>query len=228
MPKVTLLEPQKKTLRLRSGQSPRRFNIYLDGKFAFGADEDTVVKFRLVVGKEIDEGDLDKILLETEVGKLMGKMYGLLQIRLRSEKEIRDYFRRKNQVARVKSQEEISDLLIDKVVENLKQKGLINDLEFAKAWVESRRRSKKKGLMVIKSELFQKGIDREIVDEVTRVESLESSEEDLAKEALEKKARVWKNLKGMEFKKKATEFLMRRGFEYSISKEVVEKFLEKE
>lgn len=218
--KITLVELQKK--------NKGRFNIYLDGVFGFGADEDTVVKFRLVEGKEINSSDLDKILLETQVGKLMGRMYSLLQIRLRSEKEIRDYFWRKNQVARVKSLEEISDLLIDKVIENLKQKGLLNDLEFAKAWVQSRRRSKKKGLMVIKSELFQKGMDRDVIEEVMSDELGVMSEAQIARDALEKKVRVWKNLPKMEFKKKAIEFLMRRGFEYSTVKQVVEKFLEKE
>ena len=56
MPKITSVEPQKKNLR--------RFNVYLDGEFAFGADEDLVVNKRLVVGKEISKEDLEKILFE--------------------------------------------------------------------------------------------------------------------------------------------------------------------
>lgn len=218
--KITLVEPQKK--------NKSRFNVYLDGVFGFGADEDTVVKFRLVLGKEIDPSDLDKILLETEVGKLMGRMYNLLQIRMRSEKEIRDYFRVKNLESRVKGREEVGELLIEKVIENLKQKGLINDLEFAKAWIESRRRSKQKGTIALRAELFQKGISREIIEEVTRVEGLESSEAQLAAQALEKKSRMWRNLPEMEFRKKATEFLVRRGFEYQVAKEVIDNFLKKE
>lgn len=218
--KITSVESQKK--------NSQRFNVFLDGKFGFGADEDTVVKFRLVLGKEISQEDLDKVLFETEVGKLMGRMYNLLNVRLRSEKEIRDYLRNLNFKKKVKDQEEISEVVVDSLIENLKNKELLNDEAFAKAWVESRRRSKKKGINVIKMELFQKGVSREIIEEVVSSQQSVVSEGDLAKEALEKKARVWKNLEKQEFKKKATEFLVRRGFDYSTAKEVVENFLSEE
>ena len=39
--------------------------------------------------------------------------------------------------------------------------------------------------------------------------------------------RVWKNLKNLEFKKKAYEYLMRRGFEYEVVKEVIENLIKK-
>ena len=208
--KITQVEPQKK--------NPKRFNLFLDGEFAFGADEDLVVNRRLVVGKIISAEELDKILFEAEVGKLMEKMYRLWNIRQRSEREIRNYFR-------IKGKEEISQLAIDALVETLKKKGMVNDLEFAKAWVEARRR-KQKGIRAIKAELFQKGIDKEIIEEALRLIDTRSgqvSEEDLAKLALEKKLKYWKNLPALEFRKKAFEFLMRRGFEYDVVKEVVEK-----
>lgn len=206
MPKVTSVEPQKK--------NPRRFNVYLDGEFAFGADGDLVVERRLVVGKIIAPEDMEKILFEAEVGKLMEKMYRLWSIRQRSEKEVRDYFRIRKR--------DISDLAIDALVENLRKKGMLNDLEFAKAWVEARRKSRQKGIRAIKAELFQKGIDREIIEEVVSQESL-VSEEDLAKQALERKMKYWKSLPPLEFRKKATEFLMRKGFEYEVIKKVIDK-----
>jgi len=213
--KITSVEPQKR--------NPKRFNVFLDGEFAFGADEDLIVNRRLVPGKVLDTSDVEKLLFEAEVGKLMEKMYRLWNIRQRSEKEVRDYFRIKNYESRIKGRDQVSQLAIDALVETLKKKGMINDLEFAQAWVEVRRNSKKKSIRAIKAELFQKGIDKEIIEEVTRVESLESSEEDLAKLALEKKMRIWKNLEPKKLRQKAIEFLLRRGFEYDVAKEVVEK-----
>src|SRR3989344_1016686 len=223
MPKITSVEPQQK--------NPKRFNILLDGEFVFGADEDLVVNNRLVVGKELSASDVEQLIKETEGGKLMERMYHLFSIRARSEKEVRNYFRIKNQESRIKEKEQVSDLVIDQLVENLKRKGMINDLEFTKAWVESR--SRKKGLRVIKQELFQKGIDREIIEEVisgqrAHTESGEGySEQQTAEKLLEKKMRVWKNLKNLEFKKKAYEYLMRRGFEYEVVKEVIENLIKK-
>ncbi len=206
MPKVTSVELQKK--------NPRRFNIFLDGQFAFGADEDLVVNRRLVVGKEILPEDLNKILFEAEVGKLMEKMYRLFGIRQRSEKEVRDYFRIKLR--------ETSQLVIDATIDSLNKKGLVNDEQFAKSWVESR--SKKYGVNRIRQELFQKGIDKEFIDEAVGG----ISNEEIAEKALEKKLKNWKNLKPWEFKKKAYDFLMRKGFEYEVVKMVIEKSVKKE
>ncbi len=217
MSKITSVEPQKK--------NARRFNIFLDGKFAFGADEDLVVERRLVVGKEILPEDLEKIIYEAEVGKLMERMYGLFNIRDRSEKEIRDYLRRVSFKRKIKGGEEIGELAIEQLINKLKQKDLLDDEKFAKAWVESR--SKKYGINRIKQELFQKGIDKEIIEEVTRVKNLESSEETAEKQLI-RKIKNWKNLKPMEFRRKASEFLLRRGFEYSLIKIVVEKIIKKE
>lgn len=219
MSKITEVVPQKK--------NPKRFNVFLDGEFAFGADEDLVVNRRLVVGKIITPEDLQKILFEAEVGKLMERMYRWFVIRQHSEKEVRDYFKIKNQKSKVKNEETISSLVIDATIETLKKKGIVNDLEFAKAWVEARRKSKQKGVRAIKMELFQKGIEKEIIEEVISSQSSVVNEEDLAKLALEKKMRVWKSLEPQEFRQKATEFLLRKGFEYEVVKRIIEKFREK-
>lgn len=224
MPRITSVEAQKRTLRLRSGQGPRRFNIYLDGQFGFGADEDLVVEKRLVVGKQLDNSELEVILFEAELGKLMERMYRLFGIRMRSEKEVRNYFRNLNFKRKIKDEEEISELVIDELVEVLKRKSMIDDEAFAKAWVEARRRSQQKGKRALMGELLQKGVDRHII-----VAALEENENDsqLAQQAMEKKIKAWKNLSKLDFRKKATEFLLRRGFDYSVVKDVVEKFMRK-
>ena len=214
--KITSVEPQKK--------NRKRFNIFLDGIFAFGADEDLVVDRRLVIGKEITPPDLEKILKETEVGKLMERMYGLFNIRTRSEKEIKDYFRMLSFKRKVKGDEEISNMVVDNIIEKLKKKGMVDDLIFARSWMEAR--SKKYGINRIKQELYKKGINREIIDEIVGGEGLENVEL-VAQKLLDKKIGRWKNLKPMEFKKKAYDFLLRRGFEYELVKGIVEKELKK-
>ena len=183
-----------------------------------------MVNRRLLVGKEISLEDLPKILFETEVGKLMERMYALFGRRQRSEKEVKDYLRNLSFKRKIKDKEELSDVVIEAVIETLKRKGMVNDAQFAQSWVEARRKSKKKGLNALKSELYQKGIARNVIEETLEGQTSES-EEKLAKEALEKKMRVWKNLEKLEFKKKALEFLVRRGFSYDVAKDVVDSFL---
>jgi len=219
MSKITEVVPQKK--------NPHRFNIFLDGEFAFGADEDLVVEYRLVLGKIIEQGLLEKLLFEAEVGKLMERIYRLFSVRARSEREVYDYLKNLSFKRKIKGKEVISDTVAVFLIEKLKRKGLINDMEFAKAWAEARRKTRQKGTRAIKAELFQKGIDKEIIEEVVSRESL-VSEEELAKLALEKKMRVWKNLDPQKLRQKAIEFLLRKGFEYDLVKGIIEKLREKE
>lgn len=148
--------------------------------------------------------------MPTQIQKLLQRVYKLLSIRPRSEKEIRDYLERK------KAQKP------DEIIEKLKEQDLVNDERFAREWVEARK--KKKGKIAIKLELSQKGISKEIIEEVL---SLVINEEPVAKDILEKKIRHWKNLSNLEFRRKAIDFLMRRGFEYEVAKQVVENFLQK-
>ncbi len=154
--------------------------------------------------------------------ELLQKLYRLFSIRQRSEKEVIDYFGSKNYELKILGKQQIDQNTIDWLIDTLKQQNLINDLEFAKNWVEVR--SKKKGLKVIKYELLQKGIDAEIVSSVMN-QILGAEEQKTAEYLLEKKMRIWKNLPILEFKKKAYEFLMRRGFEYEVVKEVVDKII---
>lgn len=159
----------------------------------------------------------------TAASKLIERLYKLFSIRGRSEKEIRDYFRAKNYKLKLKDKEQISTSLINSVIQKLKEQKLLDDQEFARAWMESR--SKKYGKNRIKQELFQKGISKEIIENVLNDGA---DEEKLAEQTLEKKFRIWKNLPTLEFNKKAFSFLMRRGFEYDVVKSVVEKYIKKE
>lgn len=226
MLKVTSVEPQKSSKgRSASGRNPKRFNIFLDGQFAFGADEDLVVEKRLVVGKELTTSDVEQLIKEIEVGKLMERMYRLFSIRQRTEKEVRDYLKNLSFKRKLKGQEEISAFIIDTAVQLMKRKGMINDEDFARAWVEAR--SKKKGKIAIKAELYQKGIDREIIENVMGDGLIIHDEQETAGRLLEKKIKAWRKLPEIELRKKSYEFLLRRGFEYDIVKDVIENLIKK-
>jgi len=155
----------------------------------------------------------------------MERMYGLFNIRQRSEREVKDYLKNLSYKRKIKGDEEIPPIAIDLLIEKLKQKGLLNDEEFAKAWVQAR--SKKKGLVVIKGELFRKGIDREIIEQVTGEESLGSRQQIVAEQLLVKRWDRFKNLPSLEKRKKSYDFLLRRGFDYEMVSEIIEKLIKK-
>lgn len=153
--------------------------------------------------------------VEPQVKKLMERIYRLWNIRPRSEKEVRDYLKRFS----------VSSFIIDTIVERLKQLKLLSDEEFAKAWVESR--SKKRGMQIIKKELFQKGISKEIIEAAINYQLSSPSgthrQEEVAEGLLQKRLPRWRSLPLLKQKQKAYQFLLSRGFNCDLVKAIVEK-----
>lgn len=200
--------------RLKAQKNQKRVNVYLDGRFAFGLDADYLVKTGLKVGQELKKKEVEKLVFEGEFQKFYDRCLRLLSDRPRSEKEIRDYLKKKKAFPS----------LIEKIVEKLKKLKHLDDLEFAAWWVEQRAEFRPRGKWALRSELFKKGIKRELID---RVLEEKVDEVLLAKKAAEKKNKVFSKLKGFEFEKKMGAYLNRLGFSWEVVKKVLEEMKKK-
>lgn len=209
MPQITDIKPQKSSKgRLASGQ---RFNIFVDEKFAFGLDADTLVKSGLKINQEISQQEIDKLIKENEFGKVYERVLKIFSYRPRSEKELHDWFVRK-QIG-----EEIQKMILRK----LKNFGYLNDEEFAKWWIEQRVTFKPAGKRLLTMELRQKGVSRELIAKLLDCYIDKDQERGLAQKVVEKKLKAWQNLSKEELKKKLAGVLARRGFNWETIKEVV-------
>lgn len=112
--------------------------------------------------------------------------FHFLSFRSRSEKEMRDYLTKKEV------------LEIDETIEKLKELDFINDQKFIQEFVDSRSKNKPKGKKALIIELKRKGI---------KVNDLDINEDELAKEAL--------NRKNFRDKERAQRFLYSRGFSWN-------------
>jgi regulatory protein len=130
-------------------------------------------------------------------------------VRPRSEKEIRDYFRRKK----------VHESLHEKLFEKLKHFELIDDEKFAKWWVEQRQAFKPKPKRILIQELRIKGIDKGIIDEVLGEEVVD--EEKMARELIAKRSYKWKNLPAREARQKISQYLAGKGFGWDVIEKVV-------
>ena len=145
---------------------------------------------------------------------LLDKAYFFLKFRPRSEKEVRDYLYKKIS-NKLWSREDA-----EKIIENLKGRGLIDDAKFVDWFIRQRLALKPKGERVLRRELRQKGIEDELVDRYFSKNSL--NEEGLARQILEKR---WPRLIGLSKRKrfeKAARFLMSRGFSFDLTKKTIE------
>ena len=169
------------------------------------------------------------------------KFYNLalrfLSYRPRSEKEVRDYLKLKTshfaKASRDKQNSESGtenniELLINKVIEKLKEKKFINDEEFAKGWIESRLKFKPRSMKLIKFELRHKGIDDELIDRLIHdSEFIIQNDLESAKKLVEKRIGRLKGLGKQEVYQKLGRFLASKGFDWDTIKKVIDEVLGK-
>jgi len=197
--KITGLKVQKK--------NPNRVNVYLDGEFAFGLSRITAAW--LEIGLPLDEEKILELQSEDEAEMAYQKAIHFLSYRPRSRREIMDNL----------SKHDYSMEASGKVVERLEQQGLVDDDAFAKTWVENRSEFRPRGRRALRMELRQKGIEPDLIDSV-----LEDLDEDcLAYRAAIKQSRKYMDLDWQDYRKKMIAYLARRGLNYGIAADVVQK-----
>lgn len=153
--------------------------------------------------------------MDEQYKKLLGATYKYLSFRQRSEKEIRDYLKKKK----------ADNLLAEKIIDSLKRQKFLNDEEFARAWVESR--SRNKAWRVIKLELKQKGISDEIIMNYDLRTKNQGQDKESALNLAQKRAERLKNEPFQKAQEKLFRFLSSKGYNYDTIKEVVDKILSK-
>lgn len=110
---------------------------------------------------------------------------------------------------------------VDKVINHLIELKFLDDKAFIDYLVNSRTKTKVKGIYAIKQELNRFGVDRELVDEY--FSKTEINEEELAEKILTSR---WPRLKSLPKQKrfeKALSLLQRRGFNYEVCRKIIEK-----
>jgi regulatory protein len=195
--RVTALEPQVKR--------PNRFSLYIDDHFCMGLSVFVAAGVR--VGQEMERADLEKLLAAQQLEEARDKALSFLEVRPRSVQEVR------RRLASKGYPEEI----IKQVLERLTDVQLVGDRDFAKFWVENREGFKPRSKRALQYELRQKGIASE---EITRAVK-KVDEPDSAYRAAHTKAMRWKDLDAKTFREKLSGFLARRGFDYTVTRNAV-------
>ncbi len=195
--RITALKVQKR--------NPQRVNIYLDGVFVFGLARITAAW--LQVGQELSDEKIAELLSADGSEVAFQKALRFLENRPRAEAEVRRRLR----------EHKIPDEVIDPVIERLRRGGLIDDARFAKEWVENRSTFRPRGRRALAMEMRQRGLPGETIQEaITDVD-----EDALALQAARKQARKLQDLEWLDFRRKLSSFLARRGFSYATIAPVV-------
>ena len=110
---------------------------------------------------------------------------------------------------------------IDGAIDKLRAQRYVNDLDFARYWIEQRAHFRPKGDRALVSELINKGVARETIDAALGDLPAES-EVDRARRAIARALARWETFTPAERKRKIHAFLAARGFDYDVIEEIID------
>jgi regulatory protein len=194
--KVTKIERQKK--------DKKRYSLFVDDKFVLGISQETLANLGLKAGDKIDNDRLNDIERKENISQAKEFALKLLSFRPRSKKELKDRLKKKAFVGEV----------IEQTLDRLEELNLIDDQKFASMWVEEKLKYRPTGRRVLERELYLKGIEKDIIQEVLDEVYSGLDEKELALKILEKKKKQYAKLDEDVAKRRINNLLLRRGFSY--------------
>jgi len=228
----------------QSVHDENRINVFVDGEFSFSLDLAQIVDFHLKIGKALTDAEIKELKHASTFGKLYNQTLEWALMRPRSIKETRDHLiqrmiklnidnRRRaenrerikndlnfkelarNHKVRTKARDTFGENDIELVIGRLTEKGYLDDRKFAVWFIENRFAKKGVSNLRLHQELVKKGINPELIDEL-----LENSPRD-EKEEIQK---VIQKKGPKSDTQKLLGYLMRHGFSYDLSRELVEAY----
>lgn len=196
-----------------------RLNIYIDGKFFCSLALSQVVDLKLKIGRVLTDEELVELKRASEFGKLYQRALEYALLRPHSQKELRDYLKKKtlSRTIRVKNKktgeyqtklkEGFDASLVEPVLARLIERGYVDDERFARLWVENRSVRKGVSQKKLRLELQAKGVAKDIIENCLS-EGVRNEQEELAK-VIARKGKKYPD------EQKLIQYLLRQGFNYS-------------
>lgn len=199
---ITEIRPQQR--------DDTRVNIYIDGEFAFGLHIDLQLEHYLKPGDVLDDEKIALLLRQDESKKAIARALNLIAYRPRSAGELATTLRERG----------FSPEAIDAAIARVSDLGYLDDRDFADRWVESRQSSRPRSARMLRQELRQKGVEREIIESV--IEDAAIDEYGDALELARRRAASLADLEPAVRERRLTGYLARRGYGFDIIRRVLE------
>lgn len=139
-------------LRVQERDS-QRVNVFVDGAYAIGISLATLAHERLFVGQQLTEEEFERIERRESVDKALHAGLRLLEVRPRSQAELRDRLTRKG----------FAPEAVAQALERLGELGLADDASFARFWIENRQEYRPRGVNALRDELRRKGLAKDLI-----------------------------------------------------------------
>ena len=192
-------------------------NIYIDEEYAFSISAELIYKENIKVKDKIDVDSLKKLADEDNYIKCKNTALKTIERTYKSEKELAQKLALKG----------YDDHIINRTINFMKEYNLLNDNNYATMYVKDK--SRNIGKKKIKYSLLQKGIDEEIIE--SELEKINNDEvKAIVYEMALKKYKVFSKRENDNYKltQKLYRFLMGKGYDYDLIKDVVKSIVKSE
>ncbi|MDZ7385984.1 MAG: RecX family transcriptional regulator [candidate division KSB1 bacterium] len=193
----------------------RRRNVFLDGEFAFGIDQEVLAESGFGIGDFLTAQDVRRLLNAERRHQATQKALRLLSVRSRSEKELR-----------TRLEQAGFGEAADSTLRTLRRAGLVDDLQFALSYARSRISTRPCGEFLLRRELREKGIAEETIEAAVAEAYREKDQRQLAYELAGKKKRLLATTEQEKAQRRVADFLLRRGFAWDLVSEIMERWAE--
>lgn len=187
--------------KLKAGlRRPDRINIDVDGRFWCALSLAEVLKSHLKVGQLLTESECESLKTMGSAEVSYAKILNFLSYRPRSQKEVQDRLRTYG----------LSPSDQAALIERLTREGYLDDAQFAAWHVQARVNGKPRSRQVLRQELRQKGIARELVEQVVGT----ATDSDALLAQIKKRTHGTLPTDKAE-QRRLIQYLLRHGFRYS-------------
>ncbi|MBQ7880323.1 MAG: RecX family transcriptional regulator [Clostridia bacterium] len=138
-----------KKISLKSSRNPNIFIVEIDGE-KYILHSEIIVKYGLSTNSEIEQDRLSEVMFESDVMIATNLAMNYVSSKIITAKQLKDYLRNKGYKTNV----------ITKVVDKFNEYGVLNDENFASAYVNIKQNSLSK--RAIEQKLIQKGVNKDI------------------------------------------------------------------
>lgn len=203
---ITSIQEQKR--------NKERYNLYLDGEFAFSCQKEIVKKLKLKEGVSLEEEKLAEIIHENDLKEAFHQALDHLSYRQRTRQEMIIHLEKKG----------YGEDIVQEALAKLDHYQFIDDEKYAQDYIDYKGKSQLKGSNRIRQELTLKGVEKEIIEDGLKNYHHEEELENcclIAKQFfMSKKSLPYNQIKG-----KLTTKLAGKGYSFDLIHEAI-KFLD--
>lgn len=187
-----------------------KYRVYFDNDIKIDLNDNIILKYELLLKKEIDNNTFDQLVLDNNKEDIYNKAVNYISIKIRSKEEIYNYLNKKGY-----DKEDINN-----AINRLEKNNLINDDLYIKSYIHDRFYLSSDGLNKIKNNLINLRLDESIIDkyidEIDRKDIL-----DKLNKLVDKKIKSSKNYSGNILKLRLVNYFYELGY----SKDDIEEVL---